>query len=400
MEKNDLLELKEYMSSIPKMPLLTALEEQELAKEKANGNQMAREKLIYSNLNLVIFVAKKFFGNCHHLKPLDIIQTGNMGLVRAVDGYVPGVGRFSTYAVPVIRGYINSMKRDSEDMIRIPGHMYFITNKILSSIQEQQISLEEALDHSFIEKTFNLPKSLSEDCVDYLKIHYVDTYNRMEREDDKVEIVDTISDNRDFVEEDIAYQDNILLFAALKNYLSNRDYFFLYHHVLSEDNKMTLTEIASFMRITPNRASQFMRSIISDMKDYYTRFNNFEGMVATLQRKVNVPVEKYNLEPVKVEDLVKYAYLAKDLSSKERELFKLEHFSLVNYDALEICEKLGISIEEYYYLKNNISNLSIALGKTDSTEFVSELKSYIFNLEKVEEWADKRKNKEMVKSLN
>ena len=76
---------KAYLNSISKIPLLTQEQEQELGERSAQGDKEAREELIQSNLRLVVSIAKKYNGKSTRLSFLDLIQEGNIGLMRAVD---------------------------------------------------------------------------------------------------------------------------------------------------------------------------------------------------------------------------------------------------------------------------------------------------------------------------
>lgn len=114
--------LSQYLLSIPDGPLLTAKEEQDLARKARDGDHDAREQLILSNLRLVVSIANQ---KCYRmLNRLDVIESGNAGLITAVDKFDPDKGyRFSTYATWWIRQSINREFTNSGRMIRIPAHM-------------------------------------------------------------------------------------------------------------------------------------------------------------------------------------------------------------------------------------------------------------------------------------
>ncbi len=119
-----------YLREIGKIPLLTPEEEVELAKRfKENNDQSAREKLINSNLRLVVSIAKKYIGR--GLSFLDLIQEGNLGLMRAVEKFDYRKGyKFSTYATWWIRQAITRAIADQARTIRIPVHMIETVNKL------------------------------------------------------------------------------------------------------------------------------------------------------------------------------------------------------------------------------------------------------------------------------
>ena len=121
--------VKMYLKDIGKVPLLSLDEERELAKKVMEGDEYAKKKLCESNLRLVVSVAKKYVGKTS-MSFLDLIQEGNMGLLRAVDkfDYTKGF-KFSTYATWWIRQAITRAMADQSRTIRIPVHMVETINK-------------------------------------------------------------------------------------------------------------------------------------------------------------------------------------------------------------------------------------------------------------------------------
>ena len=119
-----------YLREIGKIPLLTYEEELECAKKILEGNEEAKKKLTESNLRLVVSIAKKYVGR--GMLFLDLIQEGNMGLIKAVDkfDYTKGF-KFSTYATWWIRQAITRAIADQARTIRIPVHMVETINKLI-----------------------------------------------------------------------------------------------------------------------------------------------------------------------------------------------------------------------------------------------------------------------------
>ena len=119
-----------YLREIGKIPLLTFDEELELAKRILEGDEEAKQKLAESNLRLVVRIAKKYVGR--GMLFLDLIQEGNMGLIKAVEkfDYTKGF-KFSTYATWWIRQAITRAIADQARTIRIPVHMVETINKLI-----------------------------------------------------------------------------------------------------------------------------------------------------------------------------------------------------------------------------------------------------------------------------
>ena len=119
-----------YLREIGKIPLLTFDEELDLAKRILEGDEEAKQKLAESNLRLVVSIAKKYVGR--GMLFLDLIQEGNMGLIKAVEkfDYTKGF-KFSTYATWWIRQAITRAIADQARTIRIPVHMVETINKLI-----------------------------------------------------------------------------------------------------------------------------------------------------------------------------------------------------------------------------------------------------------------------------
>lgn len=129
--------VKMYLKEIGKVPLLTREEEIELAKRIAAGDRSAKRELAEANLRLVVSIAKKYIGR--GMSFLDLIQEGNLGLIKALDkfDYTKGY-KFSTYATWWIRQSITRAIADQARTIRIPVHMIENINK-LGRIQKQLV---------------------------------------------------------------------------------------------------------------------------------------------------------------------------------------------------------------------------------------------------------------------
>ena len=124
-----------YLKEIGKIPLLTAEEEAELGKRLAEGDMEAHNKMVEANLRLVVSIAKRYVGR--GLPFLDLIQEGNLGLIKAVDkfDYTKGY-KFSTYATWWIRQSISRAIADHARTIRIPVHMVETINRVSRASHE------------------------------------------------------------------------------------------------------------------------------------------------------------------------------------------------------------------------------------------------------------------------
>ena len=132
-----------YLREIGKIPLLTYEQELDLAKRILEGDEEAKQKLAESNLRLVVSIAKKYVGR--GMLFLDLIQEGNMGLIKAVEKFDYNKGfKFSTYATWWIRQAITRAIADQARTIRIPVHMVETINKLIRTSRHllQQLGRE------------------------------------------------------------------------------------------------------------------------------------------------------------------------------------------------------------------------------------------------------------------
>ena len=121
--------VKMYLREIGKIEMLTPEEEQDIARRIAEGDTTAKKRLSEANLRLVVSIAKRYLGRGMPL--LDLIQEGNLGLIKAVDKFDPSKGfKFSTYATWWIRQSVSRAIADQARTIRIPVHMVENINRV------------------------------------------------------------------------------------------------------------------------------------------------------------------------------------------------------------------------------------------------------------------------------
>ncbi len=132
--------IREYLKEIGSIPLLSAEEEYELAKKKAAGDMDAQKKLVEANLRLVVSIAKHYTGR--GMSFLDLVQEGNIGLMRAVEkfDYTKGY-RLSTYATWWVKQAITRALADQSRTIRLPVHMVETVNRIRRAQRNLSVSL-------------------------------------------------------------------------------------------------------------------------------------------------------------------------------------------------------------------------------------------------------------------
>ena len=153
-----------YLKEIGQIPLLTADEEVELAKRIQAGDESAKEKLIQSNLRLVVSIAGRYTNR--GLQYLDLIQEGNLGLMKAADkfDYTKGF-KFSTYATWWIRQSITRALADQARTIRIPVHMVETINRVIRTSRQLMQELGREPSTAEIAAAMKLPESRVQEII-------------------------------------------------------------------------------------------------------------------------------------------------------------------------------------------------------------------------------------------
>ena len=147
--------VKIYLKQISEIPLLSFEEEQELSEKIKLGDKSAVQELVYHNLRLVVSIAKKYKNN--HMTLLDIIQEGNIGLMKAAEKYDSSKGfRFSTYATWWIRQAINRATEEQGRVVRVPAHITELISKIKKVSRKYEATYGEEPSAKFLSETLGV----------------------------------------------------------------------------------------------------------------------------------------------------------------------------------------------------------------------------------------------------
>lgn len=162
--------LETYLREINEVALLTADEEKDLAKRIAGGDKSARDRMVRANLRLVVNIARGYVGKGLALQ--DLIEEGNLGLLRAVEGFDPEVGtRFSTYASYWIKQSIKRALVNTAKPIRIPAYMMELLCKWRRAAADLQDRLGRTPTTEEIARSLNLPKKKLAIVRKAIKVH-------------------------------------------------------------------------------------------------------------------------------------------------------------------------------------------------------------------------------------
>ena len=264
-----------YLKEIGRYGLLSGTQEIELIRAARSGDMLARNKFIQSNLRLVVSVARHYLNRGLSLS--DLIQEGNFGLLKAVDKYDPERGfRFSTYATWWIRQAIVRGIADKSRTIRLPGHM----NELLSKLKKEV--------RVFLEKTGRLPTTeeiaeLSKTPVDKVRQVMDISKGLLSLDASSAGFDSTLGESLkdeqrptpgDMVAANLLHRD---ILEALQFLSAHERSVVLMRYGFSGDKPKSLTEIASVLNITRERARQLEiralkklrnNSKVSELRDY------------------------------------------------------------------------------------------------------------------------------------
>ena len=244
---------KLYMQEIKQYPLLNKEETIYLFKKYQNGDLNAKEKLINCNLRLVVTVASRYNSYINHLQILDIIQEGNLGLIRALETYDPEQGAFSTYAVQWIRQKITRGMSNTEATIRKPVHMEILIRQFKRLVDKYKGGVE--LSDLEIMRALKIDKDTLNLIYETLNNSVVSINQKVGDEEDS-ELGDLILSTSDSgYNQVLDKMDSHDLFCVLKEILNDREYYVLYNRVLMEEI-LTLEQLGEKLNLTRERVRQ------------------------------------------------------------------------------------------------------------------------------------------------
>ena len=269
-----------YLQQIGKIPLLSAQEELEVAKKiYETQSEIARKVLINANLRLVVSIAKKYIGR--GLSFLDLIQEGNMGLIKATEkfDYTKGY-KFSTYATWWIQQSITRAIADKARIIRLPIHLIESINKIKKATMDLTTELGRIPNKQEIADKMGITVAKLTSIIKSTQSTIsIDTPTG--QKDDSNKIIDYIVDESTITPDSLVSQESML--DDIKNMLEQlsqkeRDVLILRFGLNNDGNKKTLDEIGSIYGVSRERIRQIENRAISKLKKLCKNKNLTSGL--------------------------------------------------------------------------------------------------------------------------
>ena len=244
-----------YLKEIGKVPLLSSDEEIELAERMHNGDETAKKRLSEANLRLVVSIAKRYVGR--GMLFLDLIQEGNLGLIKAVEkfDYTKGY-KFSTYATWWIRQAITRAIADQARTIRIPVHMVETINKLIRANRTlvQQLGREPTVAE--LSKELDMPEDKVRE-IQRIAMDPVSLETPIGEEDDS-HLGDFIEDDKAAAPQDVATFTILKeqLMAILDTLTPREEMVLRLRYGLDDGHPRTLEEVGKEFHVTRERIRQ------------------------------------------------------------------------------------------------------------------------------------------------
>lgn len=269
--------IKEYLKEIDEASLLTFEQEQALGKKIVEENDpRAREQLVRSNLRLVVNIAKKYGGRGMSLG--DLIEEGNLGLIKAVDYFDPDHGtRFSTYAAWWIKQSIKRALLSNVQPVHIPTYMVALINQWRHTTAELESTLGRTLDVEEMAEIMQLPVRKAKIINQIVKIlSSVRDTSGSDGTDENQVIEDTLQDkNTNMPEDGLVADEECAKVLRLLDEIDQREANVLrLHYGLNGQAPLTLKEIGEKLGLTRERIRQIQRAALTKLYEYMHEENH------------------------------------------------------------------------------------------------------------------------------
>ena len=258
--------VKMYLKSIGKHPRLTFDEEKILSELALKGDKNAIDKLVNCNLLLVVSIAKKYYG-CG-LPLLDIIQEGNIGLIKAAEKYDGSKGfRFSTYATYWIRQAISRALGDQSRTIRIPSNVIELLNKIKKANSELTQKLNRKPTEKELADAIGVDLEKVQTALDMSQA--TSSLDVTVDDDGETSMCDLIADNtiKNPLESLIAEDNNKMIADILSTLSEKENKVLTLRFGIGQEKGLTLEEVGKQMGVTRERIRQIESKALRKLRN-------------------------------------------------------------------------------------------------------------------------------------
>ena len=256
--------LETYLREINETALLSAQEEKDLSKRIAEGDTAARDRMVRANLRLVVNIARAYTGKGLPLP--DLIEEGNLGLLRAVEGFDPDMNtRFSTYASYWIKQSIKRALVNSAKTIRIPAYMVELLSKWRRATAKLQDELNRTPTAEEVAAELGLPKKKLR--IVKKAIHLYNSTPQSDKSEGGWSLGDMLADERlKGPEDEMIEHDNLKHVFGMLEHMDSREATILRMRFgLDDAEPRTLKEIGELLGLTRERVRQIESEALSKL---------------------------------------------------------------------------------------------------------------------------------------
>ncbi|MST87068.1 sigma-70 family RNA polymerase sigma factor [Lactobacillus porci] len=268
-----------YLKEIGKVPLLSRDEEVAVAKRIEAGDESAKDELAAANLRLVVSIAKRYAKHNGKMGILDLIQEGNIGLMKAVDKFDYSKGfKFSTYATWWIRQAITRALADQDRMIRIPVHVVESINKMNRIQRTLQQDLDRDAKPEELAAEMNEPVAKVHEIITVAKNQETDSLDKPVGEEGDSQLGDLLEDNKAVNPEEFTAFEMLKdqLSGMMGEYLTDREATVLrLRFGLENDEPHTLEEVGRQLGVTRERVRQIEAKAVKKLKHHIDQLQDY-----------------------------------------------------------------------------------------------------------------------------
>lgn len=339
---NEIDGYEQYIKEIKQYKLLTSAETKELCKKiKENNDEKDKEKLINSNLRLVVYIANKFVNRGIGIK--DLIQEGNIGLIKAADTYDCEKGfEFSTYAACCIKNSIRVCIRNTNRNIRIPSYMIDKLNNYCK--QKKELEKEFGRNLTITELSECLSMTIGEINQYEQLLNDTISLNTIDTDNEKKELEDYIASDEESIENQIDKKElKELLEQIMKKILTPREISVLNKRFgLENEKQYTLRELGEMYSVSGERIRSIQEKALKKLR----KCNEIEDLLIYLENPntKNKKIKKYNTDISTINE--KYIF-----SDEYKEILRFKKENLLKFKKEEILKKEQEEITRIYQNK-------------------------------------------------
>ena len=363
-----------YFNEIKKIPLLSKEEEYDLLVKAKSGDIAARNKLIESNLRLVVYVVKRSF--IIGVPFQDLIQEGNLGLKKAIDGYdLNSNNRFATYAMWWIKQSISRAVETDSRTIRIPAYLFDRLKTYQK--QKEQLEFEKCKSLSTYEISLELGIPLKEVETNEKLLHDAISFDFMvqnEDEDSVSELSMFIRDEENVEEKviDSTLKEELLKCIRDTNLSMKEVYVLIKRYGLNGEEPLTLEQVANLLSLNKQRVNQIELKALKKLNNERNR------------KRLNLFVHPYDEVILdKKENKVVFDKSMKNLSEDLKTYFVGNGLTLNEIKVLALSLGLIDGVEQSNQEISEMLNTSLSLVRRDKKRALAKIKEHQRQLRKM-----------------